>query len=77
MAPKETSLWSRDNLSFLSQPIAKLRLTYYQYTVTLPIYGLHPIEKCILNVLVAFSILVSLRIVFYLLCIALRLVGIF
>lgn len=56
-------------------PITKLELTYYQYTVTLPIYGPHPIEKCILHILVVLSVLVFFRLSFYILSIAMQFGG--
>jgi hypothetical protein len=55
-------LWSCSITAFLSKPDTILRLIYYQYSVTLPLYGLQPIERYILNVIVIFSVLMLFRI---------------
>lgn len=75
MASKQATSFNPQNRSFLSELIAKLQLTYYQYSVTLPIYGLHPIEKFILNILVVLSVLVFFRLGLYLLGIAIWMNG--
>ena len=56
----------------LSKLAAKLRLIYYQYSVTLPLYGLQPIEACILNAIVLLSAAVLFRSGVFLVCIAVR-----
>jgi hypothetical protein len=51
------------NPSFLSCIDEKIQLMYYQYSVTLPIYGLTPGEKITLNSLVILLVSLFLRLV--------------
>ena len=53
------------NPSFLSRIDKKIQLMYYQYSVTLPIYGLIRGEKIVLNSLVILSISLFLRLVLF------------
>jgi hypothetical protein len=53
------------NPSFLSRINKKIQLMYYQYSVTLPVYGLTAGEKIVLNSLVIISISLFLRLVLF------------
>jgi Small subunit of serine palmitoyltransferase-like len=53
------------NPSFISRIDKKIQLMYYQYSVTLPIYGLTRGEKIVLNSLVILSISLVLRLVLF------------
>jgi hypothetical protein len=53
------------NPSFLSRIDKKIQPMYYQYSVTLPIYGLTPGEKIVLNSLVILLISLFLRLVLF------------
>lgn len=43
----------------------KLKLMYYIYTVTLPIYGMQPIEKAIIDTFMAFFVFLVLHTAFW------------
>jgi hypothetical protein len=49
----------------LSNIVAKLQLMYYQYSVTLPLYGMEPWENAILNTIVIILALLILQTLYY------------
>jgi Small subunit of serine palmitoyltransferase-like len=51
--------------SFLTRTKKKLQLMYYQYSVTLPLYGMQRTERAIFNSLVILSIFFTIQLSFY------------
>jgi hypothetical protein len=49
----------------LSNIITKLQLMYYQYSVTLPLYGMEPWENAIINTVVIILALLILQTLYY------------
>jgi hypothetical protein len=49
----------------LSNIVAKLQLMYYQYSVTLPLYGMEPWENAIINTIVIILALLILQTLYY------------
>lgn len=59
--------------SFFTRTKKKLQPMYYQYSINLPLYGMQPTERAILNSLVILSISTSIQSAFYVARLAVRL----
>jgi hypothetical protein len=51
--------------SFFTRTEKRLQLIYYQYSVTLPLYGMQPTERAIFNSLVILSPFIFIPLAFY------------
>jgi hypothetical protein len=67
MAPKHPSVDPAEERSLIHNIQKKLQLVYYQYSVTLPIYQLHPCEKIVVHSLFVASMWITVRLALYLL----------
>ena len=67
MAPKHPSADPAPGRSLVRNIQKKLQLIYYQYSVTLPIYQLHPCEKIVVHSLFVASMWITVWLALYLL----------
>jgi hypothetical protein len=62
--------------SFFTRTEKRPQMIYYQYSVTLPLYGMQPTERAIFNSLVILSLFISIPLAFYVVRLGVRLMSV-